>query len=292
MSKKQLQEFAKKYDGRVAKLLSVGRRGLMTVNENMDYVKEFGFNEDDVKELLILADDMDIYDFDYSGFKDNEGLEFYGVIHAWYALSQLKVPEAKDIFIKLIESTTDDYHDDWVLSGFRDLIAPYRKEIYQYFIETIKSESYDRWVRVEYINVLKDMIEAKEIEISILNELIEYILNNSKDEIVNASMINVCIELKLTEYLPLISKCFDEEIVDIDFIGDFEDVEIAMGIKEKREKPRVLTEKQKIFESFAENLMNIAKNKTTSYVKEKSKLSRNDPCPCGSGKKYKKCCLN
>jgi hypothetical protein len=23
-----------------------------------------------------------------------------------------------------------------------------------------------------------------------------------------------------------------------------------------------------------------------------SKISRNDPCPCGSGKKYKKCCLN
>ncbi|MFH1415207.1 MAG: SEC-C metal-binding domain-containing protein [Elusimicrobiota bacterium] len=21
------------------------------------------------------------------------------------------------------------------------------------------------------------------------------------------------------------------------------------------------------------------------------KISRNDPCPCGSGKKYKKCCL-
>jgi uncharacterized protein YecA (UPF0149 family) len=24
----------------------------------------------------------------------------------------------------------------------------------------------------------------------------------------------------------------------------------------------------------------------------KRKLGRNDPCPCGSGKKYKKCCLN
>nr|WP_283777790.1 SEC-C metal-binding domain-containing protein [Sansalvadorimonas sp. 2012CJ34-2] len=22
------------------------------------------------------------------------------------------------------------------------------------------------------------------------------------------------------------------------------------------------------------------------------KAGRNDPCPCGSGKKYKKCCLN
>jgi len=23
-----------------------------------------------------------------------------------------------------------------------------------------------------------------------------------------------------------------------------------------------------------------------------SKIGRNDPCPCGSGKKYKKCCIN
>lgn len=22
------------------------------------------------------------------------------------------------------------------------------------------------------------------------------------------------------------------------------------------------------------------------------KIGRNDPCPCGSGKKYKRCCLN
>jgi len=26
-------------------------------------------------------------------------------------------------------------------------------------------------------------------------------------------------------------------------------------------------------------------------VQRKHKVGRNDPCPCGSGKKYKKCCL-
>jgi len=26
------------------------------------------------------------------------------------------------------------------------------------------------------------------------------------------------------------------------------------------------------------------------YVKKQKKVGRNDPCPCGSGKKYKKCC--
>jgi len=28
------------------------------------------------------------------------------------------------------------------------------------------------------------------------------------------------------------------------------------------------------------------------YVKESPDIGRNDPCPCGSGKKYKKCCMN
>ena len=27
-------------------------------------------------------------------------------------------------------------------------------------------------------------------------------------------------------------------------------------------------------------------------MKNKSKIGRNDPCPCGSGRKYKKCCLH
>lgn len=28
------------------------------------------------------------------------------------------------------------------------------------------------------------------------------------------------------------------------------------------------------------------------FVREEPRVGRNDPCPCGSGKKYKKCCMN
>lgn len=31
--------------------------------------------------------------------------------------------------------------------------------------------------------------------------------------------------------------------------------------------------------------------KGETYTRPGSKLGRNDPCPCGSGKKYKKCCM-
>ncbi|WP_278336889.1 SEC-C metal-binding domain-containing protein [Dorea formicigenerans] len=30
--------------------------------------------------------------------------------------------------------------------------------------------------------------------------------------------------------------------------------------------------------------------KEQPYVRLQPKIGRNDPCPCGSGKKYKKCC--
>ena len=29
-----------------------------------------------------------------------------------------------------------------------------------------------------------------------------------------------------------------------------------------------------------------------SYRRKDKKIGRNDPCPCGSGKKYKNCCMN
>ena len=31
--------------------------------------------------------------------------------------------------------------------------------------------------------------------------------------------------------------------------------------------------------------------KKTQPLTKKKKIGRNQPCPCGSGKKYKKCCL-
>ena len=32
--------------------------------------------------------------------------------------------------------------------------------------------------------------------------------------------------------------------------------------------------------------------KTRPIERDNRKIGRNDPCPCGSGKKYKNCCLN
>jgi preprotein translocase subunit SecA len=49
---------------------------------------------------------------------------------------------------------------------------------------------------------------------------------------------------------------------------------------------RKMTEREQVMKAFAEN----AGAKITVVKKSNEKTGANDPCPCGSGKKYKKCC--
>ena len=53
-----------------------------------------------------------------------------------------------------------------------------------------------------------------------------------------------------------------------------------------RAEIRQNTERKQI----AKPIANSGEEKTPIKVNKKEKVGRNDPCPCGSGKKYKQCC--
>jgi hypothetical protein len=295
MPQKQLTEFTKKYDGKVAKLFTLGRVNLGR-SVKFSYVEEFGFTHDDVEQLLMLAKDKDIYHFDFSGVSEYELLEFYGVLHAWHALSELEAIEAKEFFINTIEECgyQDDY-DDWILSDFRSLIKPYRKDMFEYLAECSQLDRYGAWTRVEYISTIGDMLNAKEVEPQKVDELIVKILSSDDNALVNASVISICIDERLIHHHAVIKKCFERRAVDIDYIGDLEDVEIAMGLRECRKSQRELTEADKKFQFIRDKMFDFlddTEKPALPFVNTEPKIGRNDPCPCGSGKKYKKCCLD
>ena len=56
---------------------------------------------------------------------------------------------------------------------------------------------------------------------------------------------------------------------------------IRLGLRKKRSKPREKNFLQKMVEKYE-----------LEVISTEPKIGRNDPCPCGSGKKYKKCYLN
>ena len=105
------------------------------------------------------------------------------------------------------------------------------------------------------------------------------------DPTLNGFLISYLIELNATESIDVIRQAYERESVDLSVLGDFEDVEISLGLKKNRLKPSK-------YSAAIDELNNtfLASNQTQPVRHEK--IGRNEPCPCGSGKKYKKCCIN
>jgi preprotein translocase subunit SecA len=58
----------------------------------------------------------------------------------------------------------------------------------------------------------------------------------------------------------------------------------------RREEERRRAEQQQIFSAASRSAAGVTAKGGVKQVKRKvAKVGRNDPCPCGSGKKYKKC---
>ena len=114
-------------------------------------------------------------------------------------------------------------------------------------------------------------------------------------------VICALIQLNATESIGVIREAFKRGCVDISVPGDLEDVEIALGLGIKRvtPKPNYHNHSPEILKSLQalSHLTGLDGSELDYYTdsqvdRKENKIGRNDPCPCGSGKKYKKCCLH
>jgi preprotein translocase subunit SecA len=81
----------------------------------------------------------------------------------------------------------------------------------------------------------------------------------------------------------LLSESFDAEIImDNDKYFDEVDISEISEMQKHFVYHNRVGEMQKHF---------VYHNRVEQYVRDKPKIGRNEPCPCGSDKKYKKCCI-
>ncbi len=80
-----------------------------------------------------------------------------------------------------------------------------------------------------------------------------------------------------------------EENSDIDIKIDFTALYKKM-VEYKADHLYSLPQWDNIFTPEEREVLYKEQKRSTTVVNEGPKIGRNDPCPCGSGKKYKKCC--
>lgn len=122
-----------------------------------------------------------------------------------------------------------------------------------------------------------------------------------KDKLIDSDFISLAIcdalELRAPELLPEIKKLYDLGYVSMSICENFNEVEQDIF---KPKESYFKKERLNIFDRYTEitttwfgyTREDELSNSGKEPLRVEVKTGRNDPCPCGSGEKFKKCCLN
>lgn len=262
-------ELYEQYPEPVRKLLELGETERK--NDWSEY-SQMGFTEKDIPKLIEMFEDLDLEE------ADSDTPYVWAPLHAWRTLGGLK---AKEAIRPIINKLDEIYDDDWASEELprvlgligEDCIEPLSKYIY----DKSKSEN----ARINAMFALQQVGENyPDKKDGIIKIFSEYLDNASaKNTDLNGFAVLYLIELNAESAIESIRSAFERNIVEISIPGDLEDVEIALGLRLFRSTPKPKYNRQ------------LTAPTQPDASSGKVKIGRNDPCPCGSGKKYKKCCL-
>ncbi len=286
-------------------------KGLLSLGElrhdtKRDYVA-LGLSHHDVPDLIRMATDYQLHD----GSGDSPVV--WAPIHAWRALTQLRAEEAIVPLIELFRRT-DDVMDDWVSSDLPKELARFGAVALDPLTAYLSEAEHGEWARVAAAKAIslmgREHPETRADCIARLSAQLDRFAEQS--ETLNAFLISPLMDLRAVEAMVVIERAFASGRVDESVAGDVEDVQIEFGLKTKREhppkpnKPTIMGEKLRAQWKAAGLPLpdadgNFPKLEPTPapalelpplslpYIAP-PKVGRNEPCPCGSGKKFKKCC--
>jgi hypothetical protein len=234
---------------------------------------ELGFTQEHIPDLIRMATDEDLT------WADSESLEVWAPVHAWRTLGQLRAEAAIEPLVALL---TDE--DDWLIEEMPEMYGMIGPKAIPVLAAYLAASTDKPLSQINASGCLTRIAQlhpiARDKSVSVLTRQLERYIEN--DPGLNGFLIGDLLDLQAVEAIDTIRAAFAQECVDDMVIGDIEDVEIAFGLRQERSIPEQEQSPQKL-----------RPPKTAPIEKPKKvKIGRNDPCPCGSGKKYKKCCLH
>jgi hypothetical protein len=217
------------YPPPVERLLQLGEP---TGAEWRDYLKE-GIRREHIPDLIRMATDREL------NRAPGTSKIVWAPVHAWRALGQLRAVEAAAPLIGLLRYIDED-DDEWIGEELPEVFGMIGPVALPGLDAYLADAAHPLWARVAAARGIQEIIknspEAREQGIASLTRTLEQYAQN--DPTLNAFIILPLAELKAGESANLIERAFAAERVDESVMGDWEDVQIELGLKGSRSKPR------------------------------------------------------
>lgn len=240
---------------------------------------ELGFTQEHIPELIRMATDQEL------NWGDSDDLEVWAPVHAWRTLGLLRAEEAIEPLMCLFHELEEL---DWMSEELPIVYGMIGVKAIPALARYLADTSHGIYPRLNAAHCLErignTIPAAREECVSILTHQLDRFTEQALD--FNALLIAHLINLKAVESISHIRRAFEEGYVEYAVCGDIEDVEIELGLRSHRSTP---ANYPTLADRFFPDWKAVNSRQET---RKKNKVGRNEPCPCGSGKKYKKCCLN
>jgi len=197
----------------------------------IDYLA-LGLTKEHVPELLRMLDDPALQEW------DGTPPRFWPVVHAWRALGQLRAPEAVEPLARRMAEVDPD--DDWTENGVPIALRMIGAPSIPALRRLAAREDVDPWVNHAALETLggnaKEWPEARDRVVEVLTAFLRRW--PEQDGEFNAFVVSSLMDARATEAAPLMAEAFAADAVDLQLAGDWEDVQIELGLLAERTTPR------------------------------------------------------
>jgi hypothetical protein len=216
------------YPQPVDKLLTLG--DARNVRNWSDYLA-LGLGPEHIPDLIRMATDEELW-------ADPESIEVWAPVHAWRALGQLRAEAVAEPLLGLLHRIDDD-QSDWVGEEIPEVMGMIGPAAIPALATYLADSSRGLWARVAASASLSEIGQRHPASradcVAVLTRQLERYEEN--DKTINADVIAALIELKAVETAPMMERAFAARRVDYSVSGDWEDVQIEMGLRQTRETP-------------------------------------------------------
>lgn len=259
----------------------------------------------------------------------NNEKDYFLPFYALFMLAQFREPQAYPLVYELFSADGDEIDDalgDFVTGDLQRVLASVSGGDTTLIDRLVEDDNVYEYVRTAALNswlcLLRAGLKTREDVISYYKSLFEKPWE--EESFVCGSLAWGCLDLKAVELLPEIEKSYTENKIELMLMGAFDEFQRQMA----EEKSRFLDGSDKNFDLVDDMISDLeqwhcfsnpqeymreisepampkplpnfeAKQNLVweseydgTFVRDVPKVGKNEPCPCGSGRKYKKCCMN
>jgi len=303
----------------------------MSKQETLDEIRDFSeiFPKEAIKEIQTnradyITDLLHSLEYVYHNAEKlrNDDSDYFLHTYAMYLLAEFREKRAFPLLINLLrlpEDNIDFILGDCLTDSFsRLLLSTFDDENTQMLLDIIENQELYKWARLAALSTYELLINegfiSNEESISYLRSLIHDKLPSDDSYVVFTGIVGCVIDAGLIDMIPDVRFLYDNDRVDEMMYGKYDsfidwvfhkrqskqayidntisELERWACFKHQRDDDSTSIKKSQndIFAELEKTIKPIKQEITNEQ--QPKKIGRNDACPCGSGKKYKKCCIN